>query len=62
MSSLMDELQELNHEYMGAILAQMEDVLSSQVGADTSLLEMTRYHLSTGGKRLRALLPLAQPG
>lgn len=59
MSSLMDELQELNHEYMGAILAQMEDVLSSQVGADTSLLEMTRYHLSTGGKRLRALLPLA---
>ena len=43
---------------MSAILARMEGVLTRSVGEETSLLEMTRYHMSTGGKRLRALLPL----
>jgi geranylgeranyl diphosphate synthase type I len=44
-------------------LTDVMDLLDRTVGevspAGSSLVEMTRYHLSTGGKRLRALLPLA---
>ena len=55
---LMQELKELQNEHMSAILARIEHVLVKSVGEETSLLEMTRYHMRTGGKRLRALLPL----
>lgn len=57
-SSLMQELKELQREHMSTIFARIEQVLTQSVGEETSLLDMTRYHMSTGGKRLRALLPL----
>ena len=56
---LMAELGELGERHMGAILGLIEQVMSDSVGATSSLNRMTAYHMSTGGKRLRALLPLA---
>lgn len=59
MSELTSRLKTLHQDHMEAILAQIEATFARTVGADSSLAIMTRYHLSTGGKRLRALLPLA---
>lgn len=49
----------LRDEHLEAIMAMLDDAVVSSTPEGSSLIEMTRYHLSTGGKRLRALLPLA---
>ena len=59
MSGLMQELEELGAQHLEAIHTLIDKVLSREVGEEGSLTQMTRYHMSTGGKRLRALLPLA---
>lgn len=59
MTTLMDHIKTLHHTHIEAILAHIEAVFAQAVGADASLVAMSRYHMSTGGKRLRALLPLA---
>ena len=48
----------LGDEYMPQIMDYIDEVLAEVSGPDTSLAAMCRYHMGTGGKRLRALLPL----
>ncbi len=55
----MDQIKTLHHTHIESILDHIEAVFAQAVGADASLVSMSRYHMSTGGKRLRALLPLA---
>ncbi len=50
--------QALGEEYMPHILDHIEEVLTEVSGRSSTLADMCRYHMSTGGKRLRALLPL----
>lgn len=52
-------LQTLSAAHLPAILDVIERVTRSSTPEDSSLQEMTSYHMGTGGKRLRALLPLA---
>ena len=49
----------LRDEHLDAVMDLLDDAVVSSTPMGSSLVEMTRYHLSTGGKRLRALLPLA---
>ena len=48
----------LRAEHMDAMEAQMDRVLADAVGAESTLARMCQYHMGTGGKRVRALLPL----
>jgi len=50
--------QTLGEEYMPQIMDHIEEVLTEVSGVDSTLANMCRYHMGTGGKRLRALLPL----
>jgi len=47
----------LGETYLPALLAQLESVVADS-SAGSSLATLCRYHLATGGKRLRAILPL----
>lgn len=49
----------LGQKYLDDINALMNGVVAASVVGGTSLEAMYHYHMSTGGKRLRALLPLA---
>ena len=51
-----DRFKVLRRDHLPAILGHIEEVLADS--ADSTLASMCRYHLETGGKRLRALLPL----
>lgn len=44
--------------WMPAIQGAIETVFEEETPRGSALLDMGRYHLSTGGKRIRALLPL----
>lgn len=48
----------LRDDHLEDILEVIDDVMADHP-AESSLAEMGRYHMSTGGKRLRAMLPLA---
>jgi geranylgeranyl pyrophosphate synthase len=52
-------LEQLGAEHLPGILGLIEDVVVRGAPDGSSLPEMCSYHMSTGGKRLRALLPLA---
>ena len=56
--SLTDRLDALGSQHMSTMLEMIQQTLIRTVGADSSLVSMTAYHMRTGGKRLRALLPL----
>ena len=51
-------LESLRERYLPEVLFLLDDVLREADLGDSGLAEMCRYHLETGGKRLRALLPL----
>jgi geranylgeranyl pyrophosphate synthase len=51
-------LNPLRDKYLADIEQQMLQVIAEVNPADSSLTEMGHYQLATGGKRLRALLPL----
>ena len=51
-------LEALSREQMPRIMAQLEQVLEQDGPHGASLPQLCSYHLGTGGKRLRALLPL----
>ena len=53
-----DRFVQTGDAWLPAILAQAEQTIARSVPAGSSLPGMARYHLGTGGKRLRALLPL----
>lgn len=52
-------LEQLGAEHLPAILGLIEATVLDGAPEGSSLPGMTAYHMSTGGKRLRALLPLA---
>ena len=58
MSGLLDKVERMRSEYGASLIALIEEVMAQETGASSTLDTMNRYHLSTGGKRLRALLPL----
>ena len=51
-------LESIRKRYLPEVLSLLDDVLREAELAGSGLAEMTRYHFQTGGKRLRALLPL----
>ena len=51
-------LESIRKRYLPEVLSLLDDVLREAELADSGLAEMSRYHFQTGGKRLRALLPL----
>jgi len=55
----MERLEQLRDDYLEAILSQLDDVVVKGSPPNSTLVSMTRYHMETGGKRLRAILPLA---
>ena len=57
-AQMRDRFTSLRENYVGPIMEMIQDVTGRATTADSSLLEMCNYHLQTGGKRLRALLPL----
>jgi hydroxymethylglutaryl-CoA reductase len=57
-TELRARLEELRRTYLPRISALIECQLAEASGVGSSLATMCRYHLSTGGKKLRALLPL----
>jgi geranylgeranyl pyrophosphate synthase len=55
---MVSSLSQLRQAYLDDILEVIEQVIGEEPD-QSSLAEMGSYHLSTGGKRLRAILPLA---
>lgn len=54
-----DRIDALRNVYLERVLALIDATVLENTPAGSTLVEMNRYHMSTGGKRLRALLPLA---
>ena len=54
-----DQLESLRDAYLDDIREIITLTVAAESPPESSLVEMCAYHLSTGGKRLRALLPLA---
>ena len=48
----------LREEFQPQVMELIDEVLDDISPADSALAQMCRYHMSTGGKRLRALLPM----
>lgn len=57
--SAMERIDELRKHHLASLLLTLDNTVVHGSPAGSSLIEMTHYHLETGGKRLRALLPLA---
>ncbi|HMV68254.1 MAG TPA: polyprenyl synthetase family protein, partial [Myxococcota bacterium] len=55
---MLDRFEALREAWWPAMEAMIDDVLTAGSPTGLALAEMTRYHLETGGKRLRAMLPL----
>jgi len=55
----MNRFQRLRERHLEQILTFVDEVVEEYSGQSASLKTMTHYHMSTGGKRLRAVLPLA---
>jgi geranylgeranyl pyrophosphate synthase len=49
----------LGQSQVAPMLALLEEVVRGATDHDSSLVEMCSYHLGSGGKRLRAILPLS---
>jgi len=54
-----DYLTSLREQYVDAVATTLRQVVREESTPDSSLAEMCNYHLDTGGKRLRATIPLA---
>ena len=54
-----DRFRAVHDQYLARILALVEEVVGGDSPRGSALVTMCRYHFETGGKRLRALLPLA---
>lgn len=59
MSELMTHFDNLRATHLPQILELLQAIVAEESPADSSLAKMCAYHMDTGGKRLRALLPLA---
>ncbi len=56
--ALLHRFGELRKTYWQPIQALMEEVIATSTPPASTLADMCVYHMETGGKRLRALLPL----
>lgn len=56
---LVSELEALSQAHLSTILRAIRSITEQGCPEGSSIGPMTDYHMSTGGKRLRALLPLA---
>lgn len=56
--ALLHRFSELRKTHWAQMQALMDSVIESSTPAGSTLAEMCTYHMETGGKRLRALLPL----
>jgi len=56
--ALLKHFAELRESYWPPMQALIDEVVTSTTPEDSSLVSMCDYHMKTGGKRLRALLPL----
>jgi geranylgeranyl pyrophosphate synthase len=57
-AGLGDRFREMRSRFLDPIMAQIHDLLAEESAEGSALASMCAYHLETGGKRLRALLPL----
>jgi len=57
-AQIRDRFDLLRERFVGPMMAQIRQVMSNSTQDDSTLLEMCDYHFESGGKRLRALLPL----
>ncbi|MEM9693924.1 MAG: hydroxymethylglutaryl-CoA reductase, degradative, partial [Myxococcota bacterium] len=55
---LLERFEELRQQHWPVMDELLNEVVEQSCPAGSTLIEMCRYHLETGGKRLRALLPL----
>ncbi|MEM1030862.1 MAG: hydroxymethylglutaryl-CoA reductase, degradative [Myxococcota bacterium] len=55
---LLTRFADLREAYWPEMARLIDDVVTSTTPGDSSLVSMCAYHMETGGKRLRALLPL----
>jgi geranylgeranyl pyrophosphate synthase len=53
-----ERLAAARRDHWGAVRGLLDAVIDDTTPAGSSLGEMCRYHLDTGGKRLRALIPI----
>lgn len=56
---MLEHLETLKERWLDEVLDLMRETYREVSPDETSLVEMADYHLGTGGKRLRALLPIA---
>lgn len=56
--AFLTQLEDIRKRYLPEVLFLLDDVIREAELARSGLAEMCRYHFRTGGKRLRALLPL----
>ena len=56
--TLRRRVENLGQAFLPRIMAQLESVLKQDGPRGASLADLCTYHMQTGGKRLRALLPL----
>ena len=54
-----DYLLSLRERHLDAVMALIDEVVDEGPADGSALAEMCHYHLKTGGKRLRAVVPLA---
>lgn len=54
-----EHLFDLREQHLDGIMQLADEVISTESAPDSNLVEMGRYHLQTGGKRLRAIIPVA---
>ena len=57
-SAVRDHFERARKRYLEDILALVQDVITASTPADSRLRGMAAYQMETGGKRLRAALPL----
>lgn len=58
MREFKQHLETLRERHLDQVLALIEDAIIRDTPSGSSLVPMCIYHFSTGGKRLRAMLPL----
>ena len=56
--AFLTHLEDIRGRYLPEVLFLLDDVIREAELVRSGLAEMCRYHFQTGGKRLRALLPL----
>lgn len=57
-ASILTHFERVKQQWMEPLLRLLDEAIAASSPEGTSLVPMASYHLGTGGKRLRALIPL----